>query len=386
MFKFFLFFLISLMQVVFCGGEEDHKNRDGGKVAHFCSHVPYNHPATDLQLSALPRLSKPPFYAVTFPNGIQILVLGTTHIIPMAAYEPYALMRDLIGVSCHLFCEVGNDCQSNRVDLSHIFVTAKDIDKFRESSQKINSQFFTESKVLAEKVEEDLANTLTGLSWYEKAGIICESSSVFDYSLGIPPYYHKFLRIGGKIVRVTTNENNAAILPSILYFHCVDSQEGGVDHQLGDFSKRVVESLDTEEINSRKLTGDLREQNLFEVNYYTQLIAEGHRIIDRRPAECYAAAEADWYHSRSGDDNDFVITYRNKVWFARLQQLRDSHSRLNFCWVGKGHLPGLFEMFRSGGCKVSERLPLDSIEAILHAGYLQEHVTRVAAMKKPLGD
>ncbi len=76
------------------------------------SQVQYD-PYADMRLSQYPGHPNPPIYEITFPKGQKLLILGTTHNVPLGCMLPYQLAQELIEASDFAIGEIFGELLSH---------------------------------------------------------------------------------------------------------------------------------------------------------------------------------------------------------------------------------------------------------------------------------
>ena len=225
-------------------------------------------PYADMRLSQYPGHPNPPIYEIIFPNGQKLLILGTTHTVPLGCMLPYRLAHELIEASDFTIDEINGELlprKKNKTNFfsllflnflfqkcwdwasNFVFSQPEDTPYMTlDRIQKVKNSYFNSYKhcMTPARIDEELSNIFDPQGhWYENAGIIADEDAEVDFSLSrhFNEMYRKNLKIKGKVIRVPT-ENGKELHPAALqkiYNLCTNISLyakppcGGMDDHLG---------------------------------------------------------------------------------------------------------------------------------------------------------
>ncbi len=195
-----------------------------------------------MRLSQYPGHPNPPIYEIIFPNGQKLLILGTTHTVPLGCMLPYRLAHELIEASDFTIDEINGELLPRKKNKTNFFsllflnflfqkcwdwasnfvfsqpedtpyMTLDRIQKVKNSCFNSYKHFMTPARI-----DEELSNIFDPQGhWYENAGIIADEDAEVDFSLSrhFNEMYPKNLKIKGKVITVPT-ENGKELHPAAL--------------------------------------------------------------------------------------------------------------------------------------------------------------------------
>ncbi|MDP4725121.1 MAG: hypothetical protein NWS47_02375 [Alphaproteobacteria bacterium] len=369
-------------------------------------------PRIDLRLTKYPEHPCPPIYEVTFRNGQKMLILGTTHTVPLGCMLTYRIAHDIINASDFVINEIcgkllpgltSEISEENHDVEEDENLTPYMTERRMQKIQKYVREFYlsetlkqyylnSDDSINEEKLQKDVNTQMSKIFdsnnfWYENAGIIVTDDNVeadFGSTKDWPASYPKKLKIKGKIA-IVPSRNGKELHPIALEFlhesFTGDTSYtrpicGGMDDHLHYMTSSCGKTLYAFEESADRYNESCAQELIetIDKNCENGFYAFKNRIesLQTHPDEAKQKSKQVTFESAMGygnfysneliKDNSLNLLERNNIWIQRIMALNQRVFKSAFAYVGKGHLHDLFEKLTKLGFTVSERLSLAELE------------------------
>jgi hypothetical protein len=369
-------------------------------------------PRIDMRLTKYPEHPCPPIYEVTFPKGQKMLILGTTHTIPLGCMLPYRLAHKIIKASDFVINEINgqllpgvsseiteaDDEVENDENLTP-YMTESRIQKIKQSvrefylGETLKEYYLNlDGSINEEKLQKDVNIRMSQIfdssgHWYKKARIIVANDNVeadFGSTKDWSESYPKKLKIKGNVF-IVPSRNGKELHPRALEFIYQTFTNipyttpicGGMDYHLDYMTSThektlyaFEESADREGSRTEELIEKINksyEESLccFEDNIDKLSLQPG---VEKQKSKSVtvmfepAFDDINFYSNELSKAAPLNVLRRNDIWIQRIMALNETHFKHAFAYVGRDHLHDLFEKLTKLNFTVSARLSLAEFE------------------------
>ncbi|MCX7342701.1 MAG: hypothetical protein NT128_00935 [Proteobacteria bacterium] len=345
--------------------------------------IAFNNPWSECHMH-----QNPPLFKITLPGGQVIVILGTTHTIPLSYILPECLVEDLIKQSVFTFNEIWGELLKggpSKVD-SHFgcdslpdfcFINDACRTKIKDIIRAFYKQFealYLNPESLESKVAEDMNSVFDeNGKWYEKAGIVlrkirkdkenatnekeeCETDDLQPT--------HLVIKVNGCELEVPVDKELHPIVLSRVAPYQLPLC-GGMDKHLVIISLNAGKPIFALEQESERwgqeemkcLRDSIENSGIYPFKFFSHDKPQGPLITKDTLHIFYSVELPD--HKSPG------LLERNDLWVLRIMELVKEDFKLAFGHVGCGHLKDLFEKLEGNKCKV-ERLSLAKLQGLLN--------------------